>query len=159
MLRRAARVSSQSQPQSTTPVDGHVFPVRGPHSFGTAENRFGAPRDGHTHQGQDILASAGTALAAAAAGRVSAVGNNSGAGNYFVMQAVDNTDMVYMHMQSAPAVREGQRVTAGQFVGRVGQTGSATTPHLHFELWTPHWYAGGHPFDPLPRLRAWDAVT
>jgi murein DD-endopeptidase MepM/ murein hydrolase activator NlpD len=159
MLRRAARVSSQSQPQSAIPVDGHVFPVRGSHSFGTAENRFGAPRDGHTHQGQDILASSGTPVASAAAGRVSAVGNNSGAGNYLVVWADDGTDMVYMHLQSAPTVAEGQRVSAGQIVGRVGCTGSCSGSHLHFELWTPHWYDGGQPFDPLPRLRAWDAVT
>jgi murein DD-endopeptidase MepM/ murein hydrolase activator NlpD len=162
MLRRAGQVtirSQSSQPAGAIPVDGHVFPVRGPHSFGTAENRFGAPRDGHTHQGQDILASSGTPLVAACSGRVTTVGSGGAAGNYLVIAADDNTDMAYMHLLSRPAVSEGSRVSAGQFVGRVGQTGDATTPHLHFELWTPHWWAGGHAFDPLPRLRAWDAAT
>jgi murein DD-endopeptidase MepM/ murein hydrolase activator NlpD len=40
----------------------------------------------------------------------------------------------------------------------VGDTGNAWGCHLHFELWTaPGWYAGGEPFDPLPRLQRWDA--
>ena len=45
-----------------------------------------------------------------------------------------------------------------QRIGSVGDTGNAWGCHLHFELWTePGWYAGGEPFDPLPRLRNWDA--
>lgn len=144
---------------NTTSSTGYVFPVRGPHSFGTSINRYGAPRSGHTHMGQDILARMGTPLANAHAGRVTHRASGGAAGNYVVIAASDGTDLVYMHLQTPAVVRVGQWVSAGRFIGRVGQTGDATTPHLHFEVWTAHWWAGGHAFDPLPRLRTWDAAT
>jgi hypothetical protein len=43
-----------------TVADGAVFPVAGPHNFGNAENRYGAPRANHIHEGQDILTAEGT---------------------------------------------------------------------------------------------------
>lgn len=63
-----------------------------------------------------------------------------------------------MHMQEAALVRKGDRVSTGQPLGEVGDTGRATGCHLHFELWSaPGWYAGGSAMNPLPDLRAWDA--
>jgi hypothetical protein len=53
----ASSESTAGVPSPTqSAAEGAVFPVGGPHSFGGPENRFGAPRAGHTHQGQDILA-------------------------------------------------------------------------------------------------------
>jgi murein DD-endopeptidase MepM/ murein hydrolase activator NlpD len=161
MLRRSGTaLEAQPQPQPTqAPAGEYAFPVAGPHNFGTSINRYGAPRSGHTHQGQDIMASCGIRLVAAHAGRVSTVDSGGASGNYLVIQSTDRTDMVYMHMRSLAVVREGQNVTAGQFVGYVGDTGDASACHLHFELWTPHWWDGGHTFDPLPRLKQWDAAS
>lgn len=69
-------------------------------------------------------------------------------------------DDVYMHMLQAPLVKKGARVTTGQALGQVGQTGQASGCHLHFEMWSgPGWYKGGSPFDPLPQLKAWDAYS
>jgi murein DD-endopeptidase MepM/ murein hydrolase activator NlpD len=63
-----------------------------------------------------------------------------------------------MHMQTGSvAVRQGQRVRIGQLIGRVGSTGHSTGPHLHFEIWVGGWFGRGHPIDPLPLLRRWDA--
>ena len=59
----------------------------------------------------------------------------------------------------AALARTGYRVFTEQKISAVGDTGRATGCHLHFEMWTaPGWYEGGRPFDPLPSLKAWDAV-
>ncbi len=67
----------------------------------------------------------------------------------------DGFDYVYMHLRRPALVKPGTRVAAGQQLGEVGATGRASGPHLHFEIWTAHWYAGGRHFDPLPTLLAW----
>src|SRR2546423_750483 len=47
-----------------------VFRILGPHSYGGPDARFGAPRSGHTHQGQDVMAAEGTPLVAPRPGTV-----------------------------------------------------------------------------------------
>jgi len=138
---------------------GHIFPIRGPHDFGNSGARFGAPRSGHTHQGQDTFAKCGTKLVAARAGRVQFNQYHSAAGYYIVIDGYEtNIDYVYMHLQSRSPFHPGDRVQTGQMIGRVGDTGDAVGCHLHFEMWSaPGWYDGGHPFDPLRYLKAWDA--
>jgi murein DD-endopeptidase MepM/ murein hydrolase activator NlpD len=135
----------------------HVFPVQGSFSFGGAGSRFGAPRSGHTHQGQDVTAADGTRLVSVSAGVVYwRRYQDGGAGNYVVISGDDGFDYVYMHLREGALVMPGDRVDAGQPIGHVGQTGAAEGPHLHFELWTGgHWQAGGHPIDPLPFLQSW----
>jgi murein DD-endopeptidase MepM/ murein hydrolase activator NlpD len=64
-----------------------------------------------------------------------------------------------MHLAYPAVVRKKQRVTAGQFIGAVGDTGNASGCHLHFELWSGKWYRGGAPIDPLPSLRFWDSYS
>lgn len=135
----------------------HVFPVQGPHNYGGSGSRYGAPRAGHSHGGQDVAAALGTPLVAVHDGVVSANRYQAGgAGFYLVIRGDEGLDSVYMHMREAGIVRDGQRVTAGQRIGYVGSTGGSTGPHLHFELWTPNWFAGGHRFDPLRKLLHWD---
>ena len=154
MQRRA--VEGPSQP-STGNEAGHVFPVRGPHNYGGAAARYGAPRSGHTHQGHDVFAASGTPVASVFDGKVSwRQYQAGGAGNYLVIQGTDGRDYVYMHLLAPATVEAGQTVTAGQIVGSVGCTGRCSGAHLHFELWTPHWFDGGHSFDPLPYLKRWD---
>jgi murein DD-endopeptidase MepM/ murein hydrolase activator NlpD len=138
-----------------------LFPVRGPHNYGSSGARFGAGRSGHSHQGQDVMASCGIKLIAIHSGRVKAAGYQGSAGNYVVIDADGvKQDHVYMHLQSAPPVAVGQRVATGQKLGKVGDTGNAQGCHLHFEIWTGKgWYSGGAPIDPLPHLKYWDSYS
>ena len=139
-----------------------VFPIRGPYSFGGADARFGAARNGHVHQGQDVTAAEGTPLVSPIAGTVywRAV-QSGGAGHYLVIRGSDGRDCVFMHLVAgSEAVAKGDAVAAGQVIGAVGSTGDATGPHLHFELWPGGWQAKStRPIDPLPQLQAWAAAA
>jgi murein DD-endopeptidase MepM/ murein hydrolase activator NlpD len=156
-----ASAAQAQAPDAVQPFDfvPTVFPIQGPHQFGDGIARFGAVRQGHIHQGQDVFAACGTPLVAAQGGVVKFQAFQSRAGNYVVIDP-DGTgpDMAYMHLRDRALVHKGDRVATGQPIGFVGRTGDATACHLHFELWTaPGWYTGGHPIDPLPVLRSWDA--
>lgn len=149
-------IDSDGTSGGEAPVTGStegVFPIRGKHSYGDG---LGA---GRGHQGQDLLAKCGKAVVSAQPGRVQTNEYHGAAGNYVVIDgkgAIE--DMVYMHLQSRSAIREGQRVDAGDELGRVGDTGSASACHLHFELWSnPGYYEGGEPLDPAPSLKRWDS--
>lgn len=136
----------------------HLFPLAGPFSFGGDGARFGTGRPGHTHQGQDLPADSGTAVVAPYAGEISWVAYQAGGAGYYVVEhSDDGRDYVFMHLQKgSTAVRQGQRVAAGDRIGSVGATGVASGPHLHFEVWTGGpWQFGGKPIDPLPLLRTW----
>lgn len=137
---------------------GAIFPVRGTHDFGESGARFGAGRAGHSHEGQDIMADCGTPLVAARGGTVAMRARHSRAGNYLVIQdPVTGEGHMYAHLREPAIVRRGQRVETGQPIGVVGDTGSASACHLHFEIWTaPGWYRGGSPIDPFAALLRWD---
>jgi murein DD-endopeptidase MepM/ murein hydrolase activator NlpD len=142
-----------------TVADGAIFPVAGPHSFGGPENRFGAPRNGHIHQGQDVLTAEGTPVVAPLAGVVESTAYQAGgAGYYAVEHTTFGFDFMFAHCQAGTfAVSSGQAVAAGQVLCHAGQSGDATAPHLHFEMWVGGWQAAsGHPIDPLPYLEAWE---
>jgi murein DD-endopeptidase MepM/ murein hydrolase activator NlpD len=140
---------------------GYSFPVLGPHDFGDAAGRFGAPRSGHTHQGQDVMAACGTPLVAARGGTVQYSGYEGNAGNYVVIDGKGTSnDFMYAHLAEPSPLQTGDQVRTGQPIGIVGETGDATACHLHFEIWTaPGWYQGGSPIDPLPYLEKWDRYS
>jgi murein DD-endopeptidase MepM/ murein hydrolase activator NlpD len=165
----AFRISSQAGALAKREVDGeggglgfklygHIFPVRGPHSYGDG---IGAPREGHTHQGQDVFAACGTRLVAARGGRVEYNAYHSSAGYYVVIDGRNSpVDFVYMHLTGPSPAKAGRTVRTGQFIGRVGETGNASGCHLHYEMWSaPGWYQGGDFMDPAPPLRRWDRYS
>ncbi|MBK5096410.1 MAG: M23 family metallopeptidase [Gemmatimonadetes bacterium] len=82
----------------------------------------------------------------------------AGAGNYVVIKdRASGHDYVYMHMRKRLSVTRGERVRAGDLIGRVGSTGRSSACHLHFEMWKlPGWYKGGKLFNPTPFLKRWD---
>jgi murein DD-endopeptidase MepM/ murein hydrolase activator NlpD len=132
------------------------FPVRGRHSYGDG---IGAPRSGHTHQGQDVFARCGTRLVAARGGRVQWKAYHAAAGYYLVIDGKKTGhDYAYMHLKKRSRLREGQRVRTGQTIGQVGQSGNASGCHLHMEEWSaPGWYEGGHFSRGITRhLKKWD---
>ena len=119
-----------------------AWPLRGP-----IGSPFG-PRGYGFHAGVDVIAPAGTPVAAAAAGRVVWAGYRAGGWGLLVTIAHrDGVRTMYAHL-SRVGVRVGQRVGAGERVGRVGATGDANGPHLHFEV-----RLRGAAVDPLPALR------
>jgi murein DD-endopeptidase MepM/ murein hydrolase activator NlpD len=160
----ATASSSQAPASPTTPAPGtfmfqrNIFPIRGPHTFGTGPAAFGG---GRGHMGQDTFAKCGTPMVAATAGVVKFKRYQSRAGNYLVIDG-DRTsyDYAYMHLRDPALVDQGDHVYTGQPIGFVGDTGHADGCHLHFEVWTgPGWYSGGHAIDPLPLLQAWDKTS
>jgi murein DD-endopeptidase MepM/ murein hydrolase activator NlpD len=139
-----------------------VFPVQGPYDFGGKDSRFGAPRSGHIHQGQDVAAAEGTPLVAPQAGTIHWRAYQAGGAGYYLVLDGDGDDFMYVFMhlrQGSLLVSKGDHVAAGQQIAQVGNTGSSEGAHLHFEIWEGAWYAGGHPIDPLPALKAWEASS
>jgi Peptidase family M23 len=133
------------------------FPVRAKHSYGDG---YGAPRAGHVHQGQDILADCGKPIVAARGGRVQYSGYQAGGAGYYLVVDGKSTghDYVYMHLKRGRRAKQGERVRTGEQIGKVGDTGDASGCHLHFELWSkPGWYSGGHAMRSVTKhLRQWD---
>ena len=110
----------------------------------TGSGEFGWPVDGgyvsdpflsdRNHKGMDIAANTGTEIYAAADGVVVSAGWNSGGYGYFVQLGhTDEYQTVYGHM-STVLVIDGQEVSRGQLIGKVGSTGDSTGPHCHFEV-------------------------
>lgn len=99
------------------------------------------------HHGVDIGAPTGTPIHAYAAGTVSFAGTQGGYGKIVIIDHGNGITTRYAH-QSAMDVAVGDRVGAGDVIGRVGATGTATGPHLHFEI-----RRDGESIDPAPYLR------
>lgn len=105
------------------------------------------------HSGVDLTPGEGAEIHAVAAGTVR-IATESG-GDYGVTVLIDHVidgqvvSTRYGHMQyGSLTVTQGQKVTAGQIIGKVGQTGKATGPHLHLEVLL----AGTTTTDPMPWL-------
>ena len=104
------------------------------------------------HYAIDIAADYGSEVRSAGAGTVIFAGWKGNGGGYQVwISHGSNLYTTYNHM-SAISVGYGQTVSSGQQVGRVGQSGDATGPHLHFEVWRGPVWSGGSRVNPLAYL-------
>lgn len=127
-------------------------------------NSWGAPRAGHSHQGNDLMAPKMSEVYAIADGVVTVIRDRAGsAGRYVVIDHENGWESWYMHLNNdhpgtddgaAPlslgvAVLENEFVEAGQVIGWVGDSGNAegSSAHTHFEL-----HRDGRPIDPYPHL-------
>lgn len=91
-------------------------------------------RNGKNHDGIDIQASSGTAVKAAADGKVLFSSSPlRGYGNVVILEHGEGYTTVYAHNE-ANLVKEGDFVKKNDAIARVGSSGNATVPHLHFEI-------------------------
>jgi murein DD-endopeptidase MepM/ murein hydrolase activator NlpD len=114
---------------------------------GVVSSRFGLRADPFTrqvkfHDGIDIAVPAGTAVKAAAGGRVVFSGTRPGYGNVVEIDHGDGWSSRYAH-NAENLVTVGQQIEAGQTIASAGSTGRATGPHVHFEV-----RKGGKPVNP-----------
>lgn len=113
---------------------GLIFPVEG---YITSE--FGGRPDPFTgadskHKGLDIGAVKGTPIYAASGGKIIQSSNkNNGYGNCVIIEHSSGFKTLYAHC-SELLVKEGEIVTAGQLIAKVGSTGRSTGPHLHYGM-------------------------
>jgi murein DD-endopeptidase MepM/ murein hydrolase activator NlpD len=136
--------ASQQSAASASPVvpsgGGLMWPVAGP-----VTSPFGW-RWGRMHEGIDIAAPTGTAVHAAASGRVIIAGWMGGYGNLVVIDHGGGLSTAYGH-NSSFAASSGASVSQGQVIAYAGSTGNSTGPHVHFEV-----RVNGAPVDPLGYL-------
>ncbi len=87
------------------------------------------------HKGTDFAAPRGTPIYAAGNGVVERANRYGSFGNYVRIRHVNGYKTIYGHLNGfARGMRAGTRVTQGQIIGYVGMTGTATGPHLHYEV-------------------------
>lgn len=123
--------TTKSQPQKIAARSSSKFtwPVRG-----TILSHYGAKSGGLYNDGINISAASGATVVAAENGVVAYAGNEvRGMGNLIIIQHEGGWMTVYAHLNSM-SVRRGVRVSVGQKIGTVGQTGKVTKPQLHFEI-------------------------
>ena len=115
-------------------------------SFGVRPDPF--TRRPAMHTGIDMKADQGAPVRATAPGLVTAAEYSGGYGNMVEIDHGNGVVTRYGHLGPI-AVEDGQKVEAGSVVGRVGATGRATGPHLHYET-----RLAGDPVDPQRFLKA-----
>lgn len=120
------------------------LPVEGRTSTGFGVRRLRNRQPAGWHRGLDLTAPAGTPVRAPAHGRVALVADDFKLhGRTIVLTHGGGLATLYLHLDRIEVAR-GDKVTAGQIIGRVGATGAATGPHLHWAA-----YLGGVPVNPL----------
>ncbi len=128
---------------NTSGVLGHVTS-----GFGVRHDPF----DGHLtrHEGVDLAAPQGAPIRAVAGGVVRRSGDRGGYGSTIEIDHGHGLTTLYAHA-SEILVRDGETVTQGQPIARVGQTGRATGNHLHFEVRVEN-----RPVDPARALKIYE---
>ena len=120
------------------------FPVRG---YFRSTSGFG-PRWGRMHEGHDWAGATGTPIHATADGVVVFAGRQSGYGNLIKIKHDFGFETRYAHL-SRIRVKVGERVSLGDRIGDMGNTGRSTGTHLHYEV-----RVSGKPMNPLKYIKA-----
>lgn len=110
------------------------------------------PRWGRMHEGVDMAGPVGTPIYSTADGVVSFAGWSSGYGRLIKIRHANGIETRYAHL-NAIRVEVGQRVSRGERIGDMGNSGRSTGPHLHYEI-----RVGGEALNPMIYIRAGDDV-
>ena len=150
-IKDASRISAGQQlripnvPGARSNICNFIWPVRGRITSPYGMRVISGRKD--FHAGIDIGGPTGTTIVAAESGRVSYAGYMRGYGNVIILSHDGGYSTVYGH-NSVNLVRKGQYVKRGSIIAKLGSTGNATGPHLHFEI-----RASGKPVNPLSYLK------
>lgn len=154
---KLAKITPQAAPEKATPKKVEVAakasvvaPLAKMHVIQTFHNP-GAYSLGY-HTGVDLEASTGTVVHAVADGIVVASDTSGSYGINVQVKHNDGTYSLYAHL-SSKTVQKGTRVTAGRMIGRSGNTGNTTGPHLHLEIRNSPTFGAGNFIDPIKWLR------
>ncbi len=133
-------------------VEIDAIPSRWPTVSRKLTSGFGYRRDPITgksafHAGVDISGDIGDPIYAAGDGKVKESGFDRTRGNYIIITHRDGLESWYMHL-SVIGVKSEQRLTRGELIGEMGNSGRSTGPHLHFQV-----VVSEEPVNPLPYLR------
>jgi murein DD-endopeptidase MepM/ murein hydrolase activator NlpD len=142
LLRRLQQTQGGRERLSRRFTEGFIRPASGRVSSGFGYRIHPIFRVRKMHTGVDIAAAHGAAIHAAAGGLVVHSGRWGGYGQCVIIDHGGGVATLYAHC-SRLLVPAGEEVTQGQVIGRVGSTGLATGPHLHFEV-----RRNGQPVDP-----------
>jgi murein DD-endopeptidase MepM/ murein hydrolase activator NlpD len=111
------------------PLDERGYMTRGQ----VADDASSGPASDEAHPGIDIAVPVGTLVRAAGGGTVLQTGEGAEYGRFVLLQHPDGYQTMYGHLSRITAV-EGARIGAGAVLGRSGNTGRSSAPHLHFEI-------------------------
>ena len=110
-----------------------LFYLNNPSKSNVITSQFGLRWGGEKHHGIDIAGNIGDPIFAAESGFASLVSYNSIYGNYMKLDHGKGVETLYGHCD-VMFIKEGEKVTKGQIIGKIGNTGRSTGPHLHFEV-------------------------
>ena len=102
-------------------------------SFGLRQDPLKSTTANKMHWGLDIKAPTGTPVLSAGEGKATVMTGHNDYGNFVVIDHGNGLQTAYAHMDSV-SIKNGESVKQGQEIGKVGNTGRSTGPHLHFEV-------------------------